>query len=520
MKPDREFQTLVERYVDGQATAEQVAALSERLRRDAAARQWFIELLNLDSALAAVALGSIAGMDDSDASPQTPIEITAADSTPSPTTTPSTSPAPAPMPESGSASTMFFRLLAMATCVMALVGGAWWWKASTSDFATVRGGVGVEGLADGRGLRDEWHEFDAGAVELVTANGARVVIEAPARFRFESAQRLHLIEGRLAADVPPTAKGFTVITPTGKATDLGTTFGVDIQQQGEAEIHVFEGEVIAQSAGGGQRRSLRDGEAFLLQNGAGASRRLRTAAFIRPEEVGSMHAGLKAGQHARSAAALAKLRQDPALIALLDFESRELTEGSFGIAQGRWPGSRAPEFANVGDHMKLDVGGSREWPQLTLAAWVRLDRLGETFQSLLHTDDWNENKPGQVHWMVTRHTTMRLALFGNTLAPNSEEREDFPDSRTSVLPEQGRWMHLAVVYDSARRTVRFYLNGAFDKQTHQATAHTARLGAAQIGNWDRQDRKLSGRIDELVVLGRAMSDEEVRLLFDAGTPYR
>ena len=174
----------------------------------------------------------------------------------------------------------------------------------------------------------------------------------------------------------------------------------------------------------------------------------------------------------------------------------------------------------MGDHLKLDVGGGRDWPQLTLAAWVRLDRLGAPYQSLLHTDDWKSSNPGQVHWMVTRLTTMRLALRENTLAPGSDETENFPDSRTSVLPEQGRWVHLATVYDSNARTVRFFLNGHFDKETRQAIAHPARLGAAQIGNWDRQDRKLSGRLDELLILGRAMSDGEVRRLFEAGNPYR
>ena len=149
-----------------------------------------------------------------------------------------------------------------------------------------------------------------------------------------------------------------------------------------------------------------------------------------------------------------------------------------------------------------------------------IDRLGAPYQSLLHTDGWSKNNPGQVHWMVTRNTTMRLALFGNTLAPGSDEREAFPDSRTPVLPEQGRWVHLATVYDSAARTVRFYLNGKFDKETHQDIAHPARLGAAQIGNWDRKDRKLSGRMDELLLLGRAMSDAEVRALYEAGNPYR
>jgi hypothetical protein len=114
---------------------------------------------------------------------------------------------------------------------------------------------------------------------------------------------------------------------------------------------------------------------------------------------------------------------------------------------------------------------------------------------------------------------MRLALIGNTLAPGSDEQAGYPDSRTPVLPEQGRWVHLATVYNSTQATVRFYLNGQFDKETRQEIAHPARLGPAQIGNWNQKDRKLSGRVDELVLLGRAMTDDEIRALYAAGNPY-
>jgi hypothetical protein len=121
--------------------------------------------------------------------------------------------------------------------------------------------------------------------------------------------------------------------------------------------------------------------------------------------------------------------------------------------------------------------------------------------------------------MVTQSAKMRLALFANTLALGSDELNGYPDSLTSVFPERGRWMHLATVYDSEAKTVRFFLNGRFDKETRQSIAHPAQLGAAQIGNWDRQDRKLSGRVDELLLLGRAMSDDEILALFEAGNPY-
>ncbi len=414
--------------------------------------------------------------------------------------------------------------LAAAACFIAMAAGIGW-QSSQRVFATVAKGAGAEEFSDGATLRGERHELKAGTVELITARGARVVVEGPAEFYFESAQRLRMKRGRLAAEVPPTAKGFTVVTPSGDAVDLGTRFGVDVPTSGAAEIHVFQGEVIAKASGASTRQSLRRGDAVAMDHGASETRELRSAAFIQPDEMSGLAAGLAAGQRARSEAAIKALRKDPALITLLDFESEEGPhEGVYRVVQGRWPGSRAPEFVNVGDHLKLDVGGERLWPQLTVAAWVRLDRLGAPYQSLLYTDGFQRDPPGALHWMLTKEALMRISFIGNKWGAEGTSEGNrkgwWADSRTPVLAEQGRWVHLAAVYDSSTGSVRHYLNGQLDIDTHMEVSYPARLGNARIGNWDLQDRKLSGRVDELVMLGRAMSDDEMRALFEAGNPYR
>lgn len=483
---------LIQRYLDGAISAQEMRQLNGALMADRDHRRTFSEMLNFDSALAAAAAGWV--------------------------------------PERREREPWHRRIslphaalgLGAAACLVAAVLSIQWWGEVPGGFASVQGGAGVIELADGAEVGGERVEIGAGVLELLTRRGARIVIEAPAEFQFESAQVLRLIRGRLAADVSPSAKGFTVVTPTGEAVDLGTRFGVDVPASGTTEIHVFDGEVVARPSGSGADRSLRGGEALTLAQGAGTERELRPAAFIQADEMAALTAGLAGGQRARSEAAVEALMGDPALVAFLDFEPAATGEipGAFRVVQGRWPGSRALEFVRDGDHMKLDVGGARAWPQLTLAAWVRLDRLGAPYHSLLHTDGWSQSNPGQVHWMINRNSTMRLALFGNTLAPGSDESEGFPDSRRPVLPEVGRWVHLATVYDASAGTVRFFLDGGFDKETRQETAHPARLGPAQIGNWNRDERKLSGRVDELLILGRAMTDAEVRALFAAGNPYR
>ena len=83
----------------------------------------------------------------------------------------------------------------------------------------------------------------------------------------------------------------------------------------------------------------------------------------------------------------------------------------------------------------------------------------------------------------------------------------------ACCPNKGVGWHLATVYDSDARS-GFTLTVSLTKRLADAIAHPARFGPAQIGNWDR---KLSRRIDEFIILGRAMSDEEVNCCYHDNT---
>lgn len=502
---DPDTTSLLQRYLDGTISPDEMASLNRILENDANARLEFADWLNLQAGIEEIAASAALDPVELESIPVIDRERR----------------------ERASSGPLRFGAprLAAAAIAAILVASALWsvfLQDPAPPFATVVRAAGTPGLARETPLRTERRVLSEGFVEVETSRGARIVIEAPAVFQFENAQLLHLYKGRLAADVPPSAKGFTVVTPSGEAVDLGTRFGVDVAESGSSEIHVFDGEVVARAHPEGasptSRKSLRGGEALSLHDPEGAARKLRTAAFLQSDEIPSLSAALSAGQQARAEEALNELRDDPSLVALLDFENDPLPEGKYRMVQGRWPGSRAPEFLDPGDHMTIETT-SDALPRVSLAAWVRLDHLGDPYQSLLHADGWNEGDPGKLHWMIVRNTTMRLALFGNRLASGSPDPQGFPDSATPVLPEQGRWVHLAAVYDSEAATVRFFLNGRFDEESRLEISHPARIGPARIGNWNLRDRKLSGRVDEFVILGRALGDDEIAALFAAGNPY-
>jgi hypothetical protein len=86
----------------------------------------------------------------------------------------------------------------------------------------------------------------SGTTRIRMENGVRVVLEAPCVVRPESASRLRLNRGKVLADVPVSAAGFTIRTPMGDVVDLGTQFGVLTDSGGVTEVHVFVGRVRVQ----------------------------------------------------------------------------------------------------------------------------------------------------------------------------------------------------------------------------------------------------------------------------------
>lgn len=89
--------------------------------------------------------------------------------------------------------------------------------------------------------------LESGVVELLLSTGAKVTIEGPAQFEAHSALETILSRGRLAAAAPRVARGYTVVTPTAELVDIGTQFGVVVEDTGDSELHVFDGDVVARS---------------------------------------------------------------------------------------------------------------------------------------------------------------------------------------------------------------------------------------------------------------------------------
>jgi hypothetical protein len=87
-------------------------------------------------------------------------------------------------------------------------------------------------------------ELSAGELELVFGSGSRLMLLAPVEFVI-AADGGELQRGRLVASITEAGRGFTVKLPNGKVVDLGTEFGVAVDDFGVSEVNVFEGKVEA-----------------------------------------------------------------------------------------------------------------------------------------------------------------------------------------------------------------------------------------------------------------------------------
>jgi hypothetical protein len=149
---------------------------------------------------------------------------------------------------------------AYASLLLCIIGLAGWylWKTDPLGLVSSRGAVSVctiSGELDtrwgtfsahpkvGDDLLPKTFRLESGVVELTFNSRARVAIEGPAQFTLINAGTMELRSGKLSADVPARAHGFTVKTASATVVDLGTRFGVDTSASDASTVAVFEGRV-------------------------------------------------------------------------------------------------------------------------------------------------------------------------------------------------------------------------------------------------------------------------------------
>lgn len=86
--------------------------------------------------------------------------------------------------------------------------------------------------------------LSAGMAKVTFECGAEVMLEGPCDFLVRDEMVGVLRKGKIAANVPRRAFAFAILSPGVDFVDLGTSFGISVDDSGKSELHVFEGEVL------------------------------------------------------------------------------------------------------------------------------------------------------------------------------------------------------------------------------------------------------------------------------------
>ena len=372
--------------------------------------------------------------------------------------------------------------------------------------------------------------LETGAVQVEFYSGARLIIQGPARVELRSEMEAFCHRGRLSGFVPAPARGFRVDAPGLSVIDLGTEFGLNVPAEGPPEVHVFTGAVEVPRADGSRPLKLVAGEAVRLENAALTAIPADRRGFLGEAELLRLAANDRERRQAAWQEAAAALSRDPATLAHFTFAAEERTSRTVdnrargaslsaapativgcGGAEGRWPESRAIEFRSPGDRIRLDVPGQLR--EVTLLAWVRIDALPNDYHALLAPDGLAE---GIVRWGLSGRGELRLAIAKPS--GQTEPNWEVVISPPAVRPERfGRWVLVATTFDG--HDLCHFVDGEVVQSGRAFSRSPLVIGPAEVGNWrGPTPRYLQGRMDELAILSRALTRDEIEALYEAGRP--
>jgi ferric-dicitrate binding protein FerR (iron transport regulator) len=409
-------------------------------------------------------------------------------------------------------------------------------EATTSSVAVLARGVGMEWdrtvavPAVNAPLPPGLLRLQSGVAEIEFFQGARLCVEGPAEIQLISAGEAFCRYGRFSAHVPPQARGFRIGTPKGDIVDLGTDFGLDLNNT-SPELHVFKGEVELHQPQT-QMRKLTTGTAAGLEQ-PGSTRMLvaNGAAFTFSRDLDERVTASGRQAFERWQEAGARWNDDADLRLRLDFQDEKGARSLRNVAahgesiaagtivgchwmDGRWPGKRALQFRSVSDRVRLNLPG--EYRQFTVAAWVQLHGLG-TRQSQSSLCMSQGIEAGGVHWQVLHDGSVCLGIVASS---QPSVTHDYISPVVFTRERFGQWTHLAAVFDMAAREVRFYVNGERLSRHPLKGSVVPKPALAELGNWmpapdyrgSHAVRNFVGAMDDFSLCARALSDAEVRQL--------
>jgi hypothetical protein len=396
--------------------------------------------------------------------------------------------------------------------------------------------VGEPVPADMQNLASGWIKIDL-------SSGVSAIIQGPARFRIDSAARIHLSSGRLTARVSQQGRGFTVESDACRVVDLGTDFGVLVTDAGSNEVQVFQGQVAL--SGNNSTGAPASQPASIVA--AGQARRVagvgapaveippRPDGFVRVNQFDRWTTAAAAATPQTITSFYEQLAHSPGLSLLYvpdastpsvlknraadtagKFDFPLTTANAPSLDQGRVPAIASFNFhANRQQGLVIPDYPATQTGKVSVMAWVKL-RSYEPYASIVKS--WGDSTAGVFHFGLTADThQLEVQLDGaQPDGPSVHEDQPFP---------LNQWVSVAFVSDGA--TARIYRDGRQVASgpsrpiSLQQSAHALSIGfktgddghspsgTVAAGFWN-------GQIGEIAIFDRALSPDEIVRMSETG----
>lgn len=443
-----------------------------------------------------------------------------------------------------------------AMAILAFTILSLWMTREPSDLQTVETPVGEKrGIAELTYAVDaEWEDTDfqprlgavlypgtlqlkRGLVEIQFYSGAQVAMEGPAVMEMVSDMEARFHKGKMRAEVPPPAQGFKISAPKVEVIDRGTSFAMEVDDRGTADVQVFQGKVeLADPTRPQKVHTIQEGRRVLSAGEEG----VREVPFGEKRFFSISDVEMRAQQEMQKRYQAwrqysGRVQKDSSLLLYYNFEDQRkesrtvLNRGPKKKANsngtmvggqwvdGRWPGKGGMAFRQFGDRIRLAL--AHELDAMTCMAWVRLDNLDHFYNALMMSGD---ARVGEPQWQFNQNGSIN---FGKrTLAGWGVGHLEVLTSPVKLDPDQmGLWVHIAVVYDNPSKTLSHYVDGREISRHPLQSLTPIRLGRLEIGNWTPVSgqpmepiRSFKGRIDEFAIYSRVLGAEEIRQAYNIG----
>ncbi|MFH1370217.1 MAG: LamG-like jellyroll fold domain-containing protein [Planctomycetota bacterium] len=155
-------------------------------------------------------------------------------------------------------------------------------------------------------------------------------------------------------------------------------------------------------------------------------------------------------------------------------------------------------FVDCGTDASFDIGS-----QITVACWIKVGKFDRRWQTIIARGDNS--------WRLQRaegNNTLEFACNGLVYPAN-------PWIYGSINANDGRWHHVAGVYDGAK--MYLYVDGVLDVSQEALGTIDSSTAPVYIGdNAQEQGRYFNGLLDELVIFDHALNADDIKQVYHQG----